>query len=247
VSPERTRTTVAELVDELRRLILSGSLLAGQALRQDSLAARFGVSRTPLREAVARLEVEGLVVTEPNRGAVVFRPSTRELEEIYDVRLMLEPQAAALAAVKREGEWPDELDALERLNDSMAGVAALEYARMNSEFHTRLYALSGQSRLCSIIRNLRLQADPYVSMLIGGGGGPQALDDHREIIRLVRAGDGAMVEELTREHLQHTVSRVMPMITRLHGDVLAADADSDAKGTSAGRTNSRRRPRSDQP
>jgi len=216
--PERNRTTVAELVEELRKLIMSGAMLAGQALRQDALAARFGVSRTPLREAVARLEVEGLVVSEPNRGAVVFRPSTRELEEIYDVRLMLEPQAAALAAVKREGDWANELGELERLNDAMVGVAAFEYARMNSEFHTRLYALSGQSRLCSIIRSLRLQADPYVSMLIGGGGGPQALDDHREIIRLVRDGEAALVEELTRQHLQHTVSRVMPMITRLHGD-----------------------------
>lgn len=218
MAAERSRTTVPELVEELRKLILSGTLLAGQALRQDSLAARFGVSRTPLREAVARLEVEGLVVTEPNRGAVVFRPSTRELEEIYDVRLMLEPRAAALAAVKREGDWFGELDELENLNDAMAGVAAFEYARMNSEFHTRLYALSGHPRLCSIIRNLRLQADPYVSMLIGGGGGPLALDDHREIIRLVRAGEGPLVEELTRQHLQHTVSRVMPMITRLHGE-----------------------------
>jgi DNA-binding GntR family transcriptional regulator len=220
MSVERTGTRVGDLVEELRELILSGSLLAGQALRQDQLAARFGVSRTPLREAVARLEVEGLVVSEPNRGAVVFRPSTRELEEIYDVRLMLEPAAAALAATKREGDWSAELDALDQLNGRMAGVAALEYARMNSEFHTRLYALSGQQRLCAIIRNLRLQADPYVSMLIGGGGGPQALADHGEIVRLVRAGDGALVEDLTRRHLQHTVSRVMPMINRLHGDAI---------------------------
>lgn len=226
MTPKPKRTTVAEVVEELRKLIVTGTLLAGQPLRQDELAARFGVSRTPLREAVARLEVEGLVVTEPNRGAVVFRPSTKELAEIYEVRLLLEPRAAALAAMRAAGQ---KLDDLEKVNDAMAGVAAWEYAQLNSEFHTRLYELSGQGRLCTIIRSLRLQADPYVSMLIGGGGGPQALADHREILRLVRAGESEQVEDLTRRHLGHTVSRVMPMINRLHGDGEPSDDGQDVE------------------
>jgi DNA-binding GntR family transcriptional regulator len=215
MSQRGSGTTVAEVVEELRKLILSGTYLAGQPLRQDELAARFGVSRTPLREAVARLEVEGLVVTEPNRGAVVFRPSTKELAEIYEVRLLLEPRAAALAAATCGGQT---LDDLEEINQSMVGASAWEYAQLNGEFHMKLYELSGHSRLCTIIRSLRMQADPYVSMLIGGGGGPQALADHREILRLVRRGESVLVEELTRQHLQRTVERVMPMINRLHGD-----------------------------
>lgn len=224
------RTSVADVVEELRKLILSGTYLAGQPLRQDELATRFGVSRTPLREAVARLEVEGLVVAQPNRGAVVFRPSTKELAEIYEVRLLLEPRAAARAA--DSGPSGEPIDDLEALNESMEGVSASEYAQLNAEFHMNLYELSGQKRLCTIIRSLRVQADPYVSMLIGGGGGPQALAEHREILRLVRRGASERVEDLTRQHLQHTVDRVMPMINRLH--------DGSDRGPVAGGGNSTR-------
>lgn len=202
-------------MEQLTGLIMSGALLAGQPLRQDELAARFGVSRTPLREAIARLEVEGLVVAEKHRGAVVFRPSTQELQEIYEIRILLEPKAAALAAAKY-ASLSSRLTELAEINESMEDAATWDYAQLNNAFHMGIYEASGQRRLCRIIRNLRLQADPYVAILFGVGGGPRALEDHREILAAVANGDSVGASELTRSHLETTVSRVMPLVTRLN-------------------------------
>lgn len=217
MSVVRPRTAVDDAIAAIRQLIASGELMAGQPLRQDELAARFGVSRTPLREAIARLEVEGLVVTEPHRGAVVFRPTTENLREIYEFRLILEPFAVAIVAREHDEA---QLDVLEELRIKVEECADWEFARYNSEFHIALCALSGRHRICEAISTLRYQADPYVGMLVGVGGRGRAEDEHGMLLDVIRSRDAESAAELTRHHLQQTVDATLPAVARLHGDAV---------------------------
>lgn len=222
----RQRTAVDNTVDAIRQLIGRGELMAGQPLRQDELATRFGVSRTPLREAIARLEVEGLVVTEPHRGAVVFRPTTHDLREIYEIRLILEPYAVSLVAQHHD---PDELRKLDELREQVEDSEDWEFARFNSQFHIALCRLSGRQRMCETITALRHQADPYVAMLVGAGGRGRAEDEHAQLLKAVWAGDATLAAELTRDHLQRTVDFTLPLVARLHGDEITKGQSPDKK------------------
>jgi DNA-binding GntR family transcriptional regulator len=197
--------TVARLVDELRRMVMTGRLGVGQVLRQDELAAQFGVSRTPLREAIARLEAEGLFVKEPRRGTIVYRPSVHELIEIYEIRLCLEPFAAQLAA---KNATPTDCEQLDAHVQHMREATAWQFPRLNREFHAYLSGLSHRPRLVGMIRSLTDLSDPFVRVLIGLGGRERAMADHAEIVEAVRAGNGRRASALVRSHLRATVTTV---------------------------------------
>lgn len=191
----------------IRRLITSGEFGAGEVLREDELAERLGMSRTPLREAIARLETEGLVVSRRHRSAVVFKPSTEELREIYEMRIALESLAARLAT---RTAGPDDVAELERLWKELdATPPGRAWVRLNREFHLRLYRASGRKRLIRLIENLRDQSEPYVRMLVIFGHGPEAQEGHRRMIDAVRAGDGEGAAQATAEHLTATMTTVM--------------------------------------
>jgi DNA-binding GntR family transcriptional regulator len=106
------RTRVEAAAEELRRRILDGEFPEGFQLRQDALAAEFGISRIPIREALFQLEAEGLVIIHPHRGAIVSALSAAEVEEIYELRALLEPRLLASSAPKLTPEDYRAIDAI---------------------------------------------------------------------------------------------------------------------------------------
>ena len=125
---------VDELAATIQARVLSGAIATGTRLRQESLAAEFGVSRTPVREALRKLQASGLVEVLPRRGALVRRPSAREVREAYEVRAELEGLAAALAASRiRDGELRRLREAQELFRRSVASLLAWRERRSDDE------------------------------------------------------------------------------------------------------------------
>lgn len=197
-------TTRAETVaDELRRQILSGSVTPGTALRQNDIAAAFKVSPTPVREAFARLQREGLITYEPHRGAVVFRPSVDDLRENYEIRIALEPLATRAAA---RNLTPDDLAALDDLVTTMASTTdAGRYAELNRGFHDRIYSASGRPRLERLIAELRDAAASYLRILVDEvpGSPDMAQPEHEAILAALQARAPARAARLMADHLRH--------------------------------------------
>jgi DNA-binding GntR family transcriptional regulator len=181
----------------IRELIITGELTAGQQLRQRDLAQRFGVSQTPVREAMRRLESEGLVIGDTHRGFTVVTPDDGPVEENFQIRAALESLGASLAARKIDEAG---LAELERLNDRMRALADGDprYAELNREFHFTLYQYSRSPLLMSLMRLL------WASL----HGGPRVLRTHAEsarqhdaILDALRAGDADAASTLTHQHI----------------------------------------------
>ena len=196
----RYRTTPDLIADELREDIRRGLLVGGQALQQEELAARFGVSRIPVREALLRLEGEGLVAVYPNRGAVVSRLSIEEVREIYHLRRLLEGDALA-RAVRRMNEAD-----LKRIDTAMdqaeRGAGDPDWAILDAAFHEALYAPAGHARQSAMIAALSGTVDRYWSAYQAlPDHTEQWLDDHRRIVAACRARDAEVARQVLHEHL----------------------------------------------
>jgi DNA-binding GntR family transcriptional regulator len=201
--------TVAGLVAErLRAEIVAGNLHAGSKLRQVEIARRFGVSTTPVREALAALQREGLVRLHPQRGAVVFLPTVKDLREHYEIRGALEALAAARTAERFEPEWAAGLEAL--LDEMSTGPPADRYIALNQRFHNDLYAYCDRPRLVEMIAGLRDASSAYLHIYRAAADFPvKRLDaEHRRILAACIAHDAEGAAAATREHLQNTVEHV---------------------------------------
>jgi DNA-binding GntR family transcriptional regulator len=207
--PLASPRTVAGLVAErLRAQIVAGELSAGTKLRQVEIARRFDVSTTPVREALASLQREGLVRLHPQRGAVVFLPSIQDLREHYEIRAALESLAAARTAEHFETGWAKPLEAY--LREMRGGPAAGRYIELNQRFHTQLYEHCGRPRLVEMIAALRDASSAYLHIYRAAEDFPvKRLDaEHRRILAACVARDPGEAAAATREHLEKTVEHV---------------------------------------
>jgi DNA-binding GntR family transcriptional regulator len=197
------RDTTAKVVAErLREEIQHGTLAPGTRLRQNDVAKRFGVSTTPVREALAQLQAEGLVRIDPHRGAIVFHPSVDDVLEFYEIREALESLAVAQAIRNLDETVADELTSL------IATMRGIEdpraWLRLNDEFHLRLYSCAGKPRLSALIDNLRDASAPYIHMFVASRPlSERANDEHQAILDACRAGNPAAARKAIREHLRH--------------------------------------------
>jgi DNA-binding GntR family transcriptional regulator len=202
------RTVAGQVAERLRAEIVAGELPAGSRLRQVELARRFDVSTTPVREALAALQREGLVRLHPQRGAVVFLPSVDDLREHYEIRAALEALAAAKAAERFEPHWAEPLEAY--LDEMRDAPPASRYIELNQRFHTDLYARSGRLNLVEMIAALRDASSAYLHIYRAAADFPVArLDaEHRRILQACVARDPEEAAAAVREHLGHTVEHV---------------------------------------
>lgn len=197
------RDTTAKVVAErLRSEIQHGTLAPGTRLRQNDVAKRFGVSTTPVREAFAQLQAEGLVRIDPHRGAVVFHPSVDDVLEFYEIREALESLAVSLAIRKIEP------DAAERLAGLIATMRGTEdpraWLRLNHEFHLQLYACAGKPRLSWLIDNLRDASAPYIHMFVTSRPlSERADEEHQAILDACLSGNATAAKRAIRDHLRH--------------------------------------------
>jgi len=190
----------AEAADSLRGLILRGELRVGQALREMELCGSLGISRIPLREALRRLEGEGLVEIRPNRGAVVTTLSAADLLEIAEACRLLEVHLlrTALPAVT-----PEILDSAEALLDELDEIDdLLRWTQTNWRFHTTLYGAANRPLLIELLTKLRARAEPAMLMLVADKKRRVVLNrEHRAILACVRARRAAKASALLDAHL----------------------------------------------
>jgi DNA-binding GntR family transcriptional regulator len=181
----------------IRELVITGELAAGEQLRQRDLAQRFGVSQTPVREAMRRLESEGLLVCDTHRGFTVMAPDDGPVEENFQIRAALESLGASLAASKIDTGG---LARLASLNDRMRSLPDDDpsYADLNREFHFTVYEYAHSPLLLSLMRLLwaALHGGPRVAR-----SHAESARQHDEILAALRAGDSDAAARRTREHI----------------------------------------------
>ncbi len=187
----------------IREQIITGELAAGEQLRQRDLAQRFQVSQTPVREAMRRLESEGLVIGDTHRGFTVVEPDDGPVEENFQIRAALESLGASLAARKIDAAG---LARLEELNDQMRAMGEDDprYAALNREFHFSVYEYARSPLLLSLMRLL------WASL----HGGPKVARTHAEsarqhdvILAALRAADPAAAAASTYQHIMGSPDR----------------------------------------
>ncbi|MFF3448982.1 GntR family transcriptional regulator [Streptomyces sp. NPDC002667] len=195
------------VLEGIRHRILTGQLTPGQALVETELAAHFGVSKTPVREALKTLAGTGLVVMSQYKGVTVRRVDADMAREVYDVRLLLEPEA--LRRVVRRGASLDAArDALTR-----AGAAAdtAERSLANREFHRALYAPCGNPLLVRMLDEVRDQA--ALVSAVAWASAPsweREAGEHGEILRLALEGDADGAASALHAHIASFVRRAFP-------------------------------------
>lgn len=189
--PRLQRATLNdEVYGELKRAIMAGAIEPGSAMTIRGLAASFGISLMPVREALNRLVAEHVLVLLPNRSVALPRIDRARFHEITRIRVALEGLAAAEAA-SRIGK--DEIAAMERLNARMEeSEVAAEALELNREFHFALYRASAMPTLVAMIETAWLQVGPLLHIPIRTlmhGPGPHALATHRKLLRSLETAD----------------------------------------------------------
>jgi DNA-binding GntR family transcriptional regulator len=201
------RTLSDRLVDVLREIIISGAVPPNVPIRQDALAAELRVSKIPLREALARLEQDGLVFSHANRGFFVRPMSGEEAEEIYALRLKIEPDAAAAACLKATEADQDAARQALNLLDIDAAAHRPTVGALNRAFHLALVQPSGQSITTNLVARLHILADRYVRKhLEPKGRNVRAETEHEEILKAWLRRQDDKVRTLVGKHLEVTLA-----------------------------------------
>lgn len=198
----------------LRQAILRGELKPGERLMEVHLAERLGVSRTPIREAIRKLELEGLVVMIPRRGAVVASITEKDLKDVLEVRRTLEILAGEVAC---ERITPELLKELERAGEEFGGLKETEdvnrLAVADVRFHEIIYTATGNARLISILNNLREQMYRYRLEYLKDIGSRERLQrEHQEIYIGIKNGDKNAVSVAVCRHIDNQKEAILASI-----------------------------------
>jgi DNA-binding GntR family transcriptional regulator len=188
---------------KLRGAILSGRFQPGQRLLERDLVARMGVSRTPIREALRKLELEGLITTVPYKGPVVTRATLDDARELYEARAALEGQAVALFTRRADPATLDELRAhVTAAERALRRGSAQGVLQANNAFHDVLASRCGNGLLQSMLANLRDRIILLrVESLSYPGRRPRSLAEHRAIVHLIEERDADGARRLIEEHV----------------------------------------------
>ena len=195
-----------EVVGEaLREAITTGILKPGERLMEIQMAEELGVSRTPVREAIRRLELEGFLVMVPRRGTYVSDLSIKDINEVFEIRTALDVLAAGLAA---ERITEEELEQMERLlveiGEYIESGEADKIVDADSQFHDVLYQASRNDRLVGIINNLREQFTRFRSISMAYPGRVKnTLEEHRRLVEAIAQRNPDLAQQYSREHMEN--------------------------------------------
>lgn len=188
-----------QIAASLRRAVRERVLAPGEALNQDELARRYGVSRIPLREALRTLVGEGLIIMQPGLGAVVTELQAAEVSELYGLRLSLEP-GLALAVTKniRRAEI-DQLAGMVVEMQALGSQQSEEWSNLNYAFKRRMYELSEQRHVVRLVVQVLNLVEPYARVHAHVLGSRPQLQDQREaMVAALRAEDAVALEQEIR-------------------------------------------------
>lgn len=196
----------ARAYEGLRKEILIGVHPAGARLREEQLAVTLGLSRTPVREALRRLEADGLVQVTPHRGAQVTSWSDEDFDEIFDLRVLLEGHAARHAAERGTAD-PENLralcEAMERRFDALDEDAYREITRLNMEFHRAVHRAAGDRLLPDLLS--RVIEVPLVRRTFSQYSAAElhrSFTQHRELVEALDMGDGEWAQAVMHSHIR---------------------------------------------
>jgi len=230
-SAGETAALVDQLAAKLRSRVLNGEIEVGSRLRQESLAAEFGVSRTPVREALRQLQAGGIVELQPHRGAIVRGPTPREIRDAYEVRAELEGLAAELAATRITDAQLHELSDSERhFRRAIAGLvedggaseadANGEWTRANDMFHRVIQEAAGNERLTAIVHDLHRAFPRGLTWSALSGSSAllkQNVDEHHAILAAIEQRDPSEARRRMVAHVRHAGELVADHFERRAG------------------------------
>ncbi|OUQ49442.1 GntR family transcriptional regulator [Lachnoclostridium sp. An118] len=198
----------------LRQAILRGELKPGERLMEIQLANKLGVSRTPIREAIRKLELEGLVLMIPRKGAEVAEITEKSLRDVLEVRRALEELAVELVCEKiTEEQIQDLKDAAEEFKESLESGDITRIAEADVKFHDVIYMATDNQKLIQLLNNLREQMYRYrVEYLKRSDFHQQLIDEHEEIIETIESGQKDRAVQVVCQHVDNQVEAVMDTI-----------------------------------
>jgi DNA-binding GntR family transcriptional regulator len=208
-------TTVASAAaSEMRRRILDGTYAAGLPLRQDALAEEFGISRIPVREALLQLEAEGLVRILPHRGAVVSELSAEEVEEIFELRAVLEPRLLKHSApLLTEADFSALRAILSEFEMALRAGSIERWGELNTAFHILLYQRAARPRTLGLVSTLLRDSDRHTRLQLSyTDGRARAEHEHAELLNLCEARKVREACGLLRSHIENVGRTLMSFL-----------------------------------
>lgn len=195
----------------LRQAIITGEFAPGERLMEISLANRLGVSRTPVREAIRKLELEGLVIMIPRKGAQVARITEKNLRDVIEIRTVLEEFAAVLACERIDQSGLHDLrQAHEHFIRSVENGDILDIVDKDETFHDTIFRATNNDRLISIINNLREQFYRYRMEYVKDiRQRSNLVEEHRELLDAISSRDSIKAKELMKTHLLNQQQEVI--------------------------------------
>lgn len=199
-----------QIFNRIRDDILSGNYTPGEELKEATLGKQLGVSRTPVREALRQLDLEGLVEIAPNRGAKVIGISRKDVEDIYHMRARLEGLAARKAAEQIKEEELAELEEVILLSEfHVKKPESKQMVRLDGRFHEIMYRASGSRMLEHVLTDFL----HYVKMARSHSvktehRAQESVKEHKRILEAIRRRDGDLAEQLANEHIQHVIENL---------------------------------------
>lgn len=201
-----TKTLADQAFEVIRERILSSRIPPLAPIRQDALAEELGISKIPLREALARLEQHGLLRSHANRGYVVPALTATEAEEVFALRLKIEPDAAAQASADADDAQREAARAALATLEAMAGGDAQSAVARNRAFHLALVQPGGRQVTTQLVERLHVLAERYVHKhLEPAGRSARAQREHRALLKAWLARDSEAVRRLLAQHIAATL------------------------------------------
>jgi DNA-binding GntR family transcriptional regulator len=183
---------------------VDGEFKSGFQLRQDALATEFGVSRIPVREALMQLEAEGLVKILPHRGAIVSELSMAEVQELFELRALLEPRLLKASAKHlTEADYERLNQILQEYSSELRANHVRRWGELNTEFHNVLYQHAQQPRAQTIVGGLLQECDRHTRLQLSLTGGMERAEvEHAELVRLCKSGKVSAACALLKTHIE---------------------------------------------
>ncbi len=190
--------------ENLRTAILEGNLKSGQRLMEVQLAEQLGVSRTPIREAIRKLELEGLVVMLPRKGAYVANMSFKDLIDVLEIRATLEGLAASLAAERRRDEDITEIERVAKEFEVSVREANIDNVlKKDVEFHEKIFLMANNKKLYQLITSLWEQVHRFrVTYVSNYEASLSLVDEHNRILEAIKSGDSELAKKYATEHIE---------------------------------------------
>jgi DNA-binding GntR family transcriptional regulator len=211
------QSLTSAVADKLRDEIIRGEIPEGAQLRQDAIASQYHVSRIPVREALRQLDAEGLIAIVPNRGAIVPALSPNDIEELFSIRALLEPEVLKRSIPHlTENDFSEAEAVLRRyVSELRRDDHMSSWGRLNWQFHSILYSRADQPRFMAVIRNVNNSGERYTRLqLYLTHGMKRANEEHHQMLELCRQRDVTAACKLVRLHIQNAGESLKQALTQ---------------------------------